>query len=139
MLATHPLAEDRPCSRRRERRLATMEDLEMIARIRAVLHFLDDPWAVDIILLMASGVQRPASLRENVPGLSKKALTATLRSLENHGIVVRSVYSEIPLRIEYRLGLLGSRLAGLLVQLDEWSREHAPTSPGGAVAHFTAA
>jgi len=62
---------------------------------------------------------------DNAPGLSKKVLTATLRQLEHHGIVRRHVYAEIPVRVEYSLTPLGWRLTELLMELYDWSVEHA--------------
>src|SRR5215217_8609886 len=85
---------------RNERRRARIEDFEMIANTRDALALFDAKWSVDIIFLLASGVRRHARLVDNVPGISKKVLTATLRTLERDGIVVRRVYDEIPVRIE---------------------------------------
>jgi DNA-binding HxlR family transcriptional regulator len=111
-------------SPRPERRRARYEDFEMIERTRRALDLLGSKWAVDIVFLMASGIRRHARLVDNVPGLSKKVLTATLRKLERDGIVVRHVYAEIPVRVEYTLTPLGWRLTELLMALYEWAVEH---------------
>jgi DNA-binding HxlR family transcriptional regulator len=109
---------------RPERRRARYEDFEMIERTRRALDLLGSKWAVDIVFLMASGIRRHARLVDNVPGLSKKVLTATLRKLERDGIVVRHVYAEIPVRVEYTLTPLGWQLTELLMALYEWAVEH---------------
>ncbi len=70
---------------RTDRERARPEDFEMIERTRAALALLDSKWSVDIILLLASGMHRHARLVDNIPGLSKKVLTATLRKLERNG------------------------------------------------------
>ena len=69
-------------------------------------------------------MRRHARLVENVPGLSKKVLTATLRKLEHNGIVKRHVFAEIPVRVEYTLTPLGWRLTELLMALYEWAVEY---------------
>jgi DNA-binding HxlR family transcriptional regulator len=106
------------------RHRARPEDFEMIGRTRETLALLHSKWAVDIVFLLASGIRRHARLADNVPGLSKKVLTATLRKLEDDGLVSRFVYPEIPVRVEYTLTQLGWQLTELLMALYEWSVAH---------------
>jgi DNA-binding HxlR family transcriptional regulator len=110
--------------RRPERSRARLEDFEMIERTRDALGLLDSKWSVDIIFLLASGMRRHARLVDNIPGLSKKVLTATLRKLEQSGIVARQVYAEIPVRVEYTLTPLGWQLTEPLMAIYEWALEH---------------
>ena len=79
---------------------------------------------MDVIVLLASGMHRHARIVDNVPGLSKKVLTSTLRRLEGHGIVSRQVYAEIPVRVEYTLTPLGWKLTEPLMALYEWAVAH---------------
>ncbi|HEY9498441.1 MAG TPA: helix-turn-helix domain-containing protein [Terrimesophilobacter sp.] len=109
---------------RPDRRRARLEDFEMIERTRAALDLLDSKWSVAVIILLASGMRRHARLVDNIPGLSKKVLTATLRKLERHGIVHRNVYPEIPVRVEYTLTSLGWQLTEPLMALYEWAVVH---------------
>jgi DNA-binding HxlR family transcriptional regulator len=109
---------------RKERERARAEDFEMIERTRVALALLDSKWSVDIIILLASGMHRHARLVDNIPGLSKKVLTATLRKLEQNGIVSRQVYAEIPVRVEYSLTPLGWQLTEPLMALYEWAVAH---------------
>jgi DNA-binding HxlR family transcriptional regulator len=109
---------------RSERRRARIEDFEMIARTRETLDLLDAKWSVDIIFLLASGMRRHARLVDNIPGLSKKVLTATLRRLEQNGIVSRQVYADIPVRVEYTLTPLGWQLTEPLMAVYEWALAH---------------
>jgi DNA-binding HxlR family transcriptional regulator len=109
---------------RAERERARLEDFEMIERTRAALALLDSKWSVDIIFLLASGMRRHARLVDNIPGLSKKVLTSTLRKLERNGIVSRQVYADIPVRVEYTLTPLGWQLTEPLMALYEWAVAH---------------
>lgn len=117
---------------RTERRRARLEDFEMIDRTRSALDLLDSKWSVPVIILLASGMRRHARLVDNIPGLSKKVLTATLRKLESHGIVSRHVYPEIPVRIEYTLTTLGWQLTEPLMALYEWAVAHENELTGAA-------
>jgi DNA-binding HxlR family transcriptional regulator len=109
---------------RPERSRARLEDFEMIERTRAALELLESKWSVAVIILLASGMRRHARLVDNIPGLSKKVLTSTLRKLEQQGIVARHVYPEIPVRVEYTLTPLGWRLTEPLMALYEWAVAH---------------
>jgi DNA-binding HxlR family transcriptional regulator len=109
---------------RPERRRARIEDFEMIAQTRKALGLLDSKWTVDVVFLLASGMRRHARLVDNIPGISKKVLTATLRKLEESGIVERTVYPDIPVRVEYTLTKLGWQVTELLMALYEWSVSH---------------
>ncbi len=109
---------------RAERTRARPEDVELIERTRAALALIDSKWSVDVIVLLARGIRRHGRLLDNIPGISKKALTATLRRLERHGLVARRVHAEIPVRIEYGLTPLGWELTEPLMTLYEWAVEH---------------
>jgi DNA-binding HxlR family transcriptional regulator len=108
----------------KERIWADPDDLEMIALTRNALELLQSKWRIDILVLLASGIHRHARLVDNLPGLTKKVLSATLRALEEDGLVRRQVYGELPVRVEYTLTPLGWRLTELLMALYEWSRDH---------------
>jgi len=123
-MSVNETVEQPPRSRRPDRRHGRLEDFEMIERTRAALTLLDSKWSVPIIVLLASGVRRHARLMDNIPGISKKVLSATLRRLEHHGLVARDVYAEIPVRVEYRLTPLGWRLTEPLMAFDDWARRH---------------
>jgi DNA-binding HxlR family transcriptional regulator len=124
MSANEPVNQPVASLPRIERRRARPEDFEMIERTREALALLDAKWSVDIVFLLASGMRRHARLVDNIPGLSKKVLTATLRKLEQSGIVSRHVYAEIPVRVEYTLTPLGWQLTEPLMVLYEWAVEH---------------
>ena len=125
MSANETLSQPRLVSLpRTERKRARLEDFEMIERTRAALALLESKWSVDIIILLASGMHRHARLVDNIPGLSKKVLTATLRKLEQNGLVSRQVYADIPVRVEYTLTSLGWQLTEPLMALYEWAVAH---------------
>ena len=125
---------------RTERKRARLEDFEMIERTRAALALLDSKWSSAVIILLASGMRRHARLVDNIPGLSKKVLTSTLRKLEQRGIVARQVYAEIPVRVEYTLTPLGWQLTEPRLVLYDWALAHETelTSTPGPVMGFAA-
>jgi DNA-binding HxlR family transcriptional regulator len=102
----------------------TRQDLEMIERTRAARDLLSSKWKVDLLYLLARGVHRYSRLYDNLRGASKKMLTDSLRGLERDGFVDRTVYAEVPVRVEYSLTALGWSATELLMELADWADEH---------------
>ena len=100
-------------------------DLEMIHGTQEVLSLLAGRWSVDVLYLLASGTRRYSQIFYEVGEISKKTLTQTLRTLEAKGLVMRRVFPEMPLRVEYSLTTRGWSLSSLLMAMYEWSAEDA--------------
>lgn len=88
---------------------------------RRLLDRIGDRWTVLIVGALDPGPQRFSALAARVDGISQKMLTQTLRSLERDGLVTRTVYPEIPPRVEYELTPLGRSLQVPLRALEEWA------------------
>jgi DNA-binding HxlR family transcriptional regulator len=91
---------------------------------RRILDRIGDRWTVLIVGALADGNARFSELRRRIEGISQKMLTQTLRGLERDGLVRRTVYPEVPVRVEYALTDAGQTLLGPLRALQEWSIEH---------------
>jgi len=96
-------------------------DYEMITATHAVLALLSPRWAVPVLYTLAGGTRRYSELLYEVGEISKKTLTQTLRGLQREGLVVRTAYAEMPMRVEYSLTPLGWSLTGPLMALYEWA------------------
>ena len=92
--------------------------------LREVLDRIGDKWSVLVVLCLSEGTHRFSALRRRIEGVSQRMLTETLRQLERDGIVRRTVYPEVPLRVEYALTELGQTLIGPLAALAAWAEEH---------------
>ncbi|WP_203830725.1 winged helix-turn-helix transcriptional regulator [Actinoplanes palleronii] len=92
---------------------------------RDVLDHIGSKWSVLVLgELGRHGACRFTRLRQELAGVSEKMLTQTLRTLERDGLIVRTVYPEAPIRVEYALTPLGQTLRGPLKALTEWSVQH---------------
>lgn len=91
---------------------------------RRLLDRIGDRWTVLIIGTLAGGPKRFSEIRRSVAGISQKMLTQTLRGLERDGLVTRTVYAEVPPRVEYELTDAGETLRAPLKALENWSIEH---------------
>jgi DNA-binding HxlR family transcriptional regulator len=92
---------------------------------RDILARVGDKWSVYVIhVLNNAGTLRFNELRSRVSGISQRMLTVTLRGMERDGLVTRTVYAEVPPRVEYQLTELASTLRQLVRGLVEWSGAH---------------
>ena len=91
---------------------------------RRVLDRIGDRWTVLVVGILGEGDARFSQLRRRVEGVSQKMLTQTLRALERDGLVRRTVFPEVPVRVEYALTEAGRTLLEPLRALQEWSIEH---------------
>ena len=92
---------------------------------REILDRIADKWTTLIMgLLSQSESYRFNELRRAIGGISQKMLTQTLRDLERDGLVKRTMYAEIPPRVEYALTPLGDTLRGPLNALGMWASDH---------------
>ena len=92
---------------------------------RDVLDQIGSKWAVLVLgELGRPGACRCTQLRQRLSGISEKMLAQTLRTLERDGLLLRTVYPETPIRVEYELTPLGETLRGPLKALTDWSVQH---------------
>jgi DNA-binding HxlR family transcriptional regulator len=92
---------------------------------REMLVRVGDKWSVYVINVLGSaGTLRFNELRSQVDGISQRMLTVTLRGMERDGLVKRTVYPEVPPRVEYALTKLGGTLRQLVRGLVQWSGAH---------------
>ena len=89
---------------------------------RETLDRIGDKWASLIIGLLEDGAMRFSDLQRAIGGITQKMLTQTLRSLERDGLVKRTVYPEVPPRVEYELTDLGTTLIEPLAVLRDWAQ-----------------
>jgi DNA-binding HxlR family transcriptional regulator len=86
---------------------------------------LDGKWTILVVRDLLGGTKRFGELRRSLVGISPKTLTDRLRSLEEHGLVERHIYAEVPPRVEYSLTASGRTLEPVLIALARWGRTHA--------------
>lgn len=91
---------------------------------RRILDRIGDRWTVLIVGAIGDGSVRFSDLLRRVEGISQKMLTQTLRGLERDGLVSRTVFPEVPVRVEYSLTNAGRTLRGPLEALREWAAVH---------------
>ncbi|WKX26182.1 winged helix-turn-helix transcriptional regulator [Tatumella ptyseos] len=92
--------------------------------IRDVLDRIGDQWSLLILESLANETYRFNALHREIGDISRQMLTVTLKRLEFDGYISRTVYAEVPTRVEYRLTTLGESFLQPLRQLVEWADTH---------------
>lgn len=97
---------------------------EHMAFIRTVLDRVGDKWSLLVIAVVEPGPLRYTDLQRQIPGISKRMLTLTLRQLQEDGLITRTAYAEVPPRVEYSLTPLGRGLHEIASSLLSWAADH---------------
>lgn len=99
------------------------DDSNAICPLRELLTRLGDKWSVLLILTLAKMPNqrgRFTEVKKNIPGISQRMLTATLRNLERDGILKREMFAEVPPKVEYQLTSLGSSILNPMKEIVIW-------------------
>jgi DNA-binding HxlR family transcriptional regulator len=104
--------------------LGSPEKVETCNAMGDILNRIGDKWSVMIVGYLSRKTMRFNELRNAIGGISQRMLTLTLRNLERDGLVTRTVFPEIPPRVEYELTDLGRTLQEPLDALWNWANEH---------------
>ena len=92
--------------------------------VETTLMLISDRWKVLILRDLMEGTKRFGELKRSVGDVSQKVLTATLRSMEESGLLTRKVYAEVPPRVEYTLTETGYSLKPILDAMVAWGTEY---------------
>lgn len=87
---------------------------------REILSRLAEKWTMLTLAALRPGAMRFGALHRRIEGVSQKMLTKTLRNLERDGLVIRTVFDEMPLRVEYALTQPGEELSDLVTDIKRW-------------------
>ena len=92
--------------------------------VETTLSLIGDKWKVLILRDLMDGTKRFGELKKSIGSVSQKVLTAQLRDMEENGLVNRTVYAEVPPRVEYSLTELGESLKPILDAMLNWGMDY---------------
>lgn len=92
--------------------------------VATTVQLIGNKWKLLILRNLLARPWRFNELRRNLEGISQKVLTESLRSLEEDGIVSRTVYAEVPPRVEYALTELGESMRPILDAMQAWGNAY---------------
>jgi DNA-binding HxlR family transcriptional regulator len=95
--------------------------------VEATLDVIGGKWKGVILFHLLDGTMRFNALRRLLPDVTPRMLTLQLRELEEDGVILRTVYAEVPPRVEYSLTPFGASLRPVLLLMREWGAEYIET------------
>lgn len=98
-----------------------MDKIHLCPRFEAAFELLGKRWTGLIIRSLLSGAKRFSDIQDMIPALSARMLTERFKELEEQGILVRNVYPEMPVRIEYELTEKGRDLEKAMDEIQKWA------------------
>lgn len=103
--------------------------LNMHEEIRRAFTLLSGKWKLEIMWLLNQRIYRFNELRKAIPGITQHMLTAQLRELEADGLVSRTVFAEVPPRVEYEITAKARGLGPTMEALTVWWSEYGRSIP----------
>jgi DNA-binding HxlR family transcriptional regulator len=97
---------------------------DQVCPIARTLDIVGDRWTMLIIRDLFFGATKFGEFLERSPGIPPKVLSSRLKRLMEKGLIERAIYSEHPLRAQYRLTALGETLRPVMVAVGAWGLEH---------------
>jgi DNA-binding HxlR family transcriptional regulator len=110
------------------------DDFTMQDEMRRAFAMLSGKWKLEIMWLLNQRVYRFGELRKAIPGITQHMLTAQLRELEADGLVSRTVFAEVPPRVEYEITRKARGLGPAMEALTAWWEEYGKTVPAKSSA-----
>ena len=104
--------------------MKTKADLLPECPVATTVQLIGNKWKLLIIRNLLVRPWRFNELQRNLEGISQKVLTDSLRSMEADGIITRTVYPEVPPRVEYALSELGESMRPILMSMQAWGENY---------------
>ena len=95
--------------------------------VRYTLDLLGGKWKLPIISTLGEGRKRYSELERQIPGISPRMLVKELKELEEHQLITRTIFAEVPPRVEYMLTEAGRSITPLLREMHLWGAQHMAT------------
>lgn len=104
-------------------------EINMHEEMRRAFALLSGKWKLEIMWLLNQRIYRFGELRKAIPGITQHMLTAQLRELEADGLVSRTVFAQVPPRVDYEITAKARALGPTMQALAAWWAEHGSTTP----------
>ena len=105
------------------------DEINMHEEMRRAFALLSGKWKLEIMWLLNQRVYRFGELRKTIPGITQHMLTVQLRELEADGLVSRTIYAEVPPRVEYAITAKARGLGPTMEAVTAWWNEYGKSLP----------
>jgi DNA-binding HxlR family transcriptional regulator len=98
--------------------------IELNCGLDIVKEVLYGKWKIHLIYFISQGIKRPGELQRRIPKATRRVLNVQLNQLEEHGIISKRIYAELPPKVEYVLTELGQSVLPIVNALGKWGDDH---------------
>lgn len=98
--------------------------IELNCGLDLVKEVLYGKWKVHLIYFISEGVKRPGDLQRRIPRATRRVLNVQLNQLEEHGLISKKIYAQLPPKVEYSLTELGHTVLPIVNALGKWGDDH---------------
>jgi DNA-binding HxlR family transcriptional regulator len=105
---------------------APRQPTHVFCAIHTAQHLIGGKWTLIVVWHLRAGRKRFGEIEKAIGDVSQKALTDALKHLEKSGLITRSVFAEVPPRVEYALTPLGRTLLPIVEAIETWVARHQP-------------
>jgi DNA-binding HxlR family transcriptional regulator len=101
------------------------------------VNLISGRWILSICYCLRQGKLRFSELRNKIPNITERMLTMQLKKMEEEHLIEKTVYAEVPPRVEYELTQVGRKLIPVLDQLEIWGEDHKKIKGQSAITKNT--
>jgi DNA-binding HxlR family transcriptional regulator len=98
--------------------------IELSCGLDLVKEVLYGKWKIHLLYFISEGARRPGELQRKIPAATRRVLNVQLNQLEEHGLIAKKIYAELPPKVEYRLTELGQSVLPIITALGKWGDDH---------------
>ncbi len=98
--------------------------VELNCGLDLVKEVLYGKWKIHLIYFISQGLKRPSELQRKIPRATRRVLNMQLNQLEDHGLICKKIYAQLPPKVEYTLTRLGHSVLPIVMALGKWGDDH---------------
>jgi DNA-binding HxlR family transcriptional regulator len=98
--------------------------IELNCGLDLVKEVLYGKWKIHLIYFISRGLKRPSELQRKIPRATRRVLNMQLNQLEEHALISKTIYAELPPKVEYALTELGQTVLPVIMALGKWGDDH---------------
>jgi DNA-binding HxlR family transcriptional regulator len=88
--------------------------------LRLTREVLNGKWKAALLKAISLEIMRPSEITRLLPGATRRVINVQLKELEQHGLILRKIYPQLPLKVEYTLTTLGASIMPIIDAMDKW-------------------
>jgi DNA-binding HxlR family transcriptional regulator len=98
--------------------------VELDCGLHLFMEVMNGKWKISLIWCIYLGIKRPGELHRRMPRASRRVLDSQLRQLAEQGIITKTIFGQLPLKVEYELTPLGKTLVPVIEVTARWGETH---------------